>query len=447
MTAASPAHHATTTMPSMSTAASVSDASSRSRAAVHTQVRVARPVLRNRLDPATTRAWVREGEACWWWWCAVEVRWRLAMVAGGLSGGGGGGGARTRAEEAGPRRWGRPATEIGGRRRGSQVGSQSCAPGREHCRAVAGESCDECRWRATESEASGSIPRTAADEQAESEPAVPPLPLSRGSAATSARRGTPLPSQHSARCRSLRSTRHLSGPSTIRSSSCESAGPSLSERALRPRAKRQLCRAPARRERRGKYKVQAGKGERRETGRETERARELNEPPPGTGTRKRASSCASASACGRGQRCSSARARQGEETDEDALLLADDVLGPRLDAVRLLERADEDRVPAARARQHRLDALDEREKERRTHQSSLAMPRSLQHRMRALLLQPSLAVGTPLGSKNVCSPRATDTSLQGPRAASARALRGGERARRGRTVRQRRVPTRASPCS
>lgn len=32
---------------------------------------------------------------------------------------------------------------------------------------------------------------------------------------------------------------------------------------------------------------------------------------------------------------------------------------------------------------------------RTTYQSSLAMPRSLQHRIRALLLQPSVAVGSP----------------------------------------------------
>lgn len=44
-----------------------------------------------------------------------------------------------------------------------------------------------------------------------------------------------------------------------------------------------------------------------------------------------------------------------------------------------------------------------------TDHSSLAMPRSLQHRIKALLLHPSVAVGTPLGSKYSCSPRATET--------------------------------------
>jgi hypothetical protein len=49
---------------------------------------------------------------------------------------------------------------------------------------------------------------------------------------------------------------------------------------------------------------------------------------------------------------------------------------------------------------------------RATHQSSLAIPRSLQHLMRALLLHASVAVAIPAGSKNSCSPRAIATSLQ-----------------------------------
>jgi hypothetical protein len=44
-------------------------------------------------------------------------------------------------------------------------------------------------------------------------------------------------------------------------------------------------------------------------------------------------------------------------------------------------------------------------------QSSLAMPRSLQHRINALDLHPSVAVGMPSGSKYCCSPRAIETSL------------------------------------
>jgi hypothetical protein len=48
---------------------------------------------------------------------------------------------------------------------------------------------------------------------------------------------------------------------------------------------------------------------------------------------------------------------------------------------------------------------------KRGSQSSLAIPRSLQQRISALLLTASVAVGIPLGSKYSCSPRATPTSL------------------------------------
>jgi hypothetical protein len=51
------------------------------------------------------------------------------------------------------------------------------------------------------------------------------------------------------------------------------------------------------------------------------------------------------------------------------------------------------------------------EGEKGTDQSSLAIPKSLQHLMRALDLHPSVAVGSPSGLKNVCSPLATLTSL------------------------------------
>ena len=46
-----------------------------------------------------------------------------------------------------------------------------------------------------------------------------------------------------------------------------------------------------------------------------------------------------------------------------------------------------------------------------TYQSSLAIPRSLQHLINALLLQASVAVGIPEGSKYSCSPLAIATSL------------------------------------
>ena len=47
------------------------------------------------------------------------------------------------------------------------------------------------------------------------------------------------------------------------------------------------------------------------------------------------------------------------------------------------------------------------------YQSSLAIPKSLQHLMRALLLHPSAAVGIPEGSKYSFSPLAMATSLGG----------------------------------
>lgn len=43
--------------------------------------------------------------------------------------------------------------------------------------------------------------------------------------------------------------------------------------------------------------------------------------------------------------------------------------------------------------------------------SSDAIPRSLQHRINAFDLQPSVAVGMPSGSKYCCSPRAIETNL------------------------------------
>jgi hypothetical protein len=65
-------------------------------------------------------------------------------------------------------------------------------------------------------------------------------------------------------------------------------------------------------------------------------------------------------------------------------------------------------ICSAKISMHDL-ALNSRMK--RGSQSSLAMPRSLQHRMRALLLHASVAVGIPEGSKYSCSPRAIATSL------------------------------------
>jgi hypothetical protein len=47
----------------------------------------------------------------------------------------------------------------------------------------------------------------------------------------------------------------------------------------------------------------------------------------------------------------------------------------------------------------------------RTYQSSEAIPKSLQHLINALLLQPSEAVGKPELSKKSCSPLACETNL------------------------------------
>lgn len=49
---------------------------------------------------------------------------------------------------------------------------------------------------------------------------------------------------------------------------------------------------------------------------------------------------------------------------------------------------------------------------KRGSQSSEAIPRSLQHRMRAFDFAPSEAVAIPLGSKYSCSPRAVATNLR-----------------------------------
>jgi uncharacterized protein len=70
------------------------------------------------------------------------------------------------------------------------------------------------------------------------------------------------------------------------------------------------------------------------------------------------------------------------------------------------ELADEARIP------FNQQAWEFAQKSRKyTDQSSLAIPRSLQQRINALLLQASVAVGMPAGSKYSCSPRAIATSL------------------------------------
>jgi hypothetical protein len=113
--------------------------------------------------------------------------------------------------------------------------------------------------------------------------------------------------------------------------------------------------------------------------------------------------------------------RPTERVKRSSLLLLSSVLNPYFHAVLCLELADVRRVPICQPDaqipnkqnppQITRDAVEVYRYVDRTHQSSLAIPRSLQHRIRAFDLQASVAVGTPDGSKYSCSPRAIDTSL------------------------------------
>lgn len=80
------------------------------------------------------------------------------------------------------------------------------------------------------------------------------------------------------------------------------------------------------------------------------------------------------------------------------------MLSPYFYTTPLFEFADKTRVP-------RKDLIQSKRKKNRTHHSSLATPRSLQQRISALLLQASVAVGIPAGSKYSCSPLAIATNL------------------------------------
>jgi len=73
-----------------------------------------------------------------------------------------------------------------------------------------------------------------------------------------------------------------------------------------------------------------------------------------------------------------------------------------------LELAYEARVPEP------MSALKFSQHQDPTDHSSLAIPKSLQHRIKALLLHASVAVAIPAASKYSCSPRAMATSLQRP---------------------------------
>ena len=95
------------------------------------------------------------------------------------------------------------------------------------------------------------------------------------------------------------------------------------------------------------------------------------------------------------------------QTRRHALLLRRSMLSHAGVTMSRLEDADKSRIPADEV----VSATIKRREEVATHQSSLAIPRSLQQRIRALLLHPSVAVGSPSALKNVCSPLATETSL------------------------------------
>ena len=89
------------------------------------------------------------------------------------------------------------------------------------------------------------------------------------------------------------------------------------------------------------------------------------------------------------------------------LLLCPGVLNEDLYAVLRLELTDKPGIPMKSCH----DPLEYKPSTQQTHHSSLAIPRSLQQRIRALLLHASVAVGMPFGSKYSCSPRAIPTSL------------------------------------
>lgn len=112
-------------------------------------------------------------------------------------------------------------------------------------------------------------------------------------------------------------------------------------------------------------------------------------------------SCANASACeekrGRSQRRVSACPRRWScETRPNSLLLSANMLSPCLNAVRSLETSNEPGIPK---QVPRSASPPSSVSDSATDHSSEAIPRSLQHLMRAFDLHPSVAVGNPEGSK------------------------------------------------
>ncbi len=76
-----------------------------------------------------------------------------------------------------------------------------------------------------------------------------------------------------------------------------------------------------------------------------------------------------------------------------------------LDTMIILEFPDVIRVPTQSQQRTMSDRLNS------TYQSSEAIPKSLQHRIKAFDFAPSCAVEIPDGSKYSCSPLATATNL------------------------------------
>lgn len=104
--------------------------------------------------------------------------------------------------------------------------------------------------------------------------------------------------------------------------------------------------------------------------------------------------------------CNTVLASEYERRRRDSLDLARRVGDKHFEAILSFELADEPGVPESCELRVWICC-----NEIAAHHSSLAIPKSLQQRMRALLLHASVAVAIPLGSKKSCSPRAIATSL------------------------------------
>lgn len=90
------------------------------------------------------------------------------------------------------------------------------------------------------------------------------------------------------------------------------------------------------------------------------------------------------------------------------LLFGGDMLSKYLNTMLGFEFANETRVPVECA----MNTMKTRAEIKEAYQSSLAIPKSLQQRIRALLLHASVAVAIPEGSKYSCSPLAIATNLE-----------------------------------